>query len=60
LSRNCLVKDVHDRKIKGMVKMAGRRRRRRKHLLDCLNEKRGYWKLKDEALDRTLWRNGFG
>ena len=40
LSRNCLVKDVHDGKIKGMVKMAGRRRR--KQLLDCLNGKRGY------------------
>jgi len=59
LSRNCLVKDFHDGKIEGMVKMAGRRRRR-KQLLDCLNEKRGYWKLKDEALDRTLWRNRFG
>jgi len=23
-------------------------------------EKRGYWKLKEEALDRTLWRTGFG
>ena len=53
LSRNCLVKDVHDGKIVGMVKMAGRRRRR-KQLLDCLNEKRGYWKLKDEALDRNF------
>jgi len=28
LSRNCLVKDVHDGKIEGMVKMAGRRRTR--------------------------------
>jgi hypothetical protein len=23
-------------------------------------EKRGYWKLKEEALDRALWRTGFG
>ena len=30
LSRNCLVKDVHDTKIEGMIKMAGRRRRRRR------------------------------
>jgi hypothetical protein len=59
LCRNCLVKDYHDGKIEGMVKMAGRRRRRRQ-LLDCLNEKRGYWKLKDEALDRSLRRNRFG
>jgi hypothetical protein len=21
---------------------------------------RGYWKLKEEALDRTVWRTGFG
>jgi len=25
-----------------------------------LEETRGYWKLKEEALDRTLWRTGFG
>jgi hypothetical protein len=27
--------------------------RRHKQLLDDLNEKTGYWKLKEEALDRT-------
>jgi hypothetical protein len=26
----------------------------------ALNEKRGYWKLKEEALDRTVWRTRFG
>jgi hypothetical protein len=25
-----------------------------------VKEKRGYWKLKEEALDPTLWRTGFG
>ena len=40
--------------------MAGRRERRRKQLLDGLKEKRGCWKLKDEALGRTLWINRFG
>jgi hypothetical protein len=25
-----------------------------------LEEKRGYWKFKEEALDSTLWRTGFG
>jgi hypothetical protein len=25
-----------------------------------LKEKRRYWKLKEEALDRTLWRTSFG
>jgi hypothetical protein len=33
--------------------MMGKRGRRRKQLLGDLKEKRGYWKLKEEALDRT-------
>ena len=33
---------------------------RRKQLLVDLKEKRGYWKLKEKALDRTVWRTGFG
>jgi hypothetical protein len=33
-----------------------RRERKRKQLLDDLKEKRGYCKLNEEALDRTLWR----
>jgi hypothetical protein len=37
-----------------------RRRRRRKQLLDGLTETRGYRKLKEEALDRTVWRTRFG
>jgi hypothetical protein len=28
--------------------------------MDDLKEKRGYLKLKEEALDRTLWRTHFG
>jgi hypothetical protein len=40
--------------------MTGRRGRRRKQLLDDLKEKIGYWKLKEEALDRTQWRTRFG
>jgi hypothetical protein len=40
--------------------MTGRRGRRRKQLLDDLKEKRIYWKLKEEALDHTLWRTRFG
>ena len=34
--------------------MVGRRRRRRMRLLDDRKETIGYWKLKEEALDRTL------
>jgi hypothetical protein len=44
--------------------MTGRRGRRRKKLLDDLKERRGYCHLKEEALDRTMWRarfeRGFG
>jgi hypothetical protein len=31
-----------------------------RQLLDDLKEKKRYWKLKEEALDRTLWRTRFG
>ena len=40
--------------------MNGRQGRRRKLLLDDLKEKRGYCKLKEEALDRNLCRTRFG
>ena len=40
--------------------MAERRGIRRKQLLDDLKEKRGSCKQKEEALDRTPWRNSFG
>ena len=33
--------------------------RRRKKLLDELKDRRGYSHLKEEALDRTMWRNRF-
>jgi hypothetical protein len=37
-----------------------RRERRREQLLNDLKEKKEYWKLKEEALDRKMWRTGFG
>ena len=40
--------------------MTGRRRRKRRKLLDDLKERRGYSHLKEEALDRTMWRARFG
>jgi hypothetical protein len=40
--------------------VTGRRGRSRKQLLNDLKEKREYGKLKEEALDRTLWRASFG
>jgi hypothetical protein len=36
-----------------------RRGRRRKKLLDDLKDRRGYSHLKEEAPDRTMWRNRF-
>ena len=37
-----------------------RRGRRSKKLMDDLKNRRGYSDLKEEALDRTMWRNRFG
>jgi hypothetical protein len=39
--------------------VTGRQERRRRKLLDDLKERRGYSHLKEEALDRTMWRAGF-
>ena len=60
LRRNCLLKQVIEGKIKGEVDVTRRRGRRRKKLLDDLKDRRGYSHLKEEALDRTMWRNRFG
>jgi hypothetical protein len=58
--RNCLLKHVIEGKLEGRIEMTGRRGRRRKQLLYDLKEKRRYWKLKEEAPDRTVWRTRFG
>ena len=60
LRRNCLLQWVIEGKIKGGMEVTGRRGRRRRKLLDDLKERRGYCHLKEEALDRTVWRAGFG
>jgi hypothetical protein len=52
LVRNCLLSHIIEGKIKG----TRRRGRRLKQLLDDMKEARRYWKLKEEAQDRTLWR----
>ena len=54
--RNCLLKQVIEGKIKGEMEVT----KRRKKLLDDLKDRRGYSHLKEEALDRTMWRNRFG
>ena len=60
LRRNCLLQRVIEGKIKGGVEVRERRGRRRWKLLDYLKERRRYSHLKYEALDRTMWRAGFG
>jgi len=40
--------------------VTGRRGRRRRNLLDDHKERRGYSRLTEEALDRTMWRARFG
>jgi len=40
--------------------VTGKGGRRRRKLLDDLEERRGYCHLKEEVLDRTVWRAGFG
>ena len=60
LRRNCLLQQVIEGKITGQIEVTRRRGRRRKKLLDDLKDRRGYCKLKEEAPDRTVWRNRFG
>jgi hypothetical protein len=42
------------------MEVTRRRGRRGRNLLDDLKDRRGYSDLKEEALDRTMWRNNFG
>jgi hypothetical protein len=60
LRRNCLLKQVIEGKIKGEMEVTRRRGRKHKKLLDDLKDRRGYSHLKEEALDRTMYRNRFG
>jgi hypothetical protein len=60
LPRKCLLQQVLEGKIKGGIDVKGRRGRRRRKLLDDLKERRGYSHLKEEALDREMWKARFG
>jgi hypothetical protein len=60
LRRNCLLQRVIKGKIQRGIEVIGRQERRRRKLLDDLKERRGYSHLKEEALDRTMWRARFG
>jgi len=60
LRRNCLIQRGIEGKIKGGIEVTGGRGRRRRKLLNDFKEGRGYSHLKEEALDRTMWRARFG
>ena len=53
---NGLLKEIY----KGVIEVTGRQGRKRRKLLDDLKGMRGYSHLKEEALDRTMWRARFG
>ena len=53
LRRNCPVKYITAGKI-GEIVWEGGRGRRSKQLMDDVKEKREYWKLEEETLDRTV------
>ena len=55
LAKELPFKHAIEGEIEGRIQVAGKRGRRGKKLLDDLKEKRGYWKLKEEALDRTVF-----
>jgi hypothetical protein len=53
-------KENKGRKAKGEMEVTRSRGRRRKKLLDDLRDRTGYSDLKEEGLDRTMWRDRFG
>jgi hypothetical protein len=57
---NAFQKHVIEGNIEGTIEVKGRRRRRGKQLLDDRKETRGYWKLKYEVIDGSLWRTRTG
>ena len=60
LRRNCLLQRVTEGKIQGGIEVTGRQGRRRGKLLDDLKGRKVYSHLKEEGLDRTMWRTRFG
>jgi hypothetical protein len=60
LLKNCLLNHVIEGKIEGRIEVMGIRGWRGWQDSNELKGERGYWKLKEEALDCTLWRTRFG
>ena len=60
LRRNHLLKLIIEEKIQGSLKLTGRQRRRRTHILYDVKETEGDWKLEKRTWDRSLCRSLFG
>jgi hypothetical protein len=60
LRKNCLLQQVIEGKIKVGIEVTGRRGSKRRKLLDDFKKRRGYSHLKEEVLDCSMWRAGFG
>jgi hypothetical protein len=60
LCRKSLLRRFIEGMIKGGIEVTGRQGRRCRKLLDDLKGRRGNSHLKEEALDRTMLRAGFG
>jgi hypothetical protein len=58
LCRNCLLKHNIEGEIEERIDVTGCLGRRRRQILDVLKEAAGYWKLKEEAIDRAVGRTG--
>jgi hypothetical protein len=54
LRRNGFLNLLIEGKIKGRMEVTGRRDRRSKQLMNGPKENRGYWRLKEETLARSL------
>jgi hypothetical protein len=60
MRRSCLLQRVIEGKIQSGIEVTGKRGRRSRKLPDNLKERRGYSHLKEEALDRIMWKARFG
>jgi hypothetical protein len=60
LNLKCLLKHISEGKIGDDIEVTERRGKRRKQLLDYLQETRRYLKLIQNALDHSLWGSFFG
>ena len=60
LCRNCFLKHIIEGKIERRIEVMGREGQRCKQLQNDLQKVRGYWKLKPETPDTTVWKTLFG